>query len=57
MTYFDEVVSVVDDGESDVHDMTVPGESRFDAGGIVVHNCASGLSSAGPKTRSSRSCW
>ena len=40
VTYFDEVVSVVDDGESDVHDMTVPGESRFD-GRDRCSNCAS----------------
>lgn len=40
MEWFSEVVSVNPVGIRDVFDLTIPGEHRFDAGGIVVHNCA-----------------
>ena len=33
------VKSITDDGISDVYDCTVPGVLRFDANGIVAHNC------------------
>ena len=39
MVLADEVVSVEEVGEADVYDLTVPESSRFDASGIVVHNC------------------
>jgi replicative DNA helicase len=36
--YWDEVVSIVPDGEEEVYDLTVPGPHNFVADGFVVHN-------------------
>ncbi|HJT78916.1 MAG TPA: replicative DNA helicase [Gemmataceae bacterium] len=36
--YWDEVVSVVPDGEEEVFDLTVPGPANFVANDIIVHN-------------------
>ncbi len=36
--YWDEVISIVPDGEEDVFDMTVPEAHNFVANGILVHN-------------------
>jgi len=36
--FWDEVQSIVPDGEEDVYDMTVSGTHNFVANGIVVHN-------------------
>ncbi len=37
--FFDTVVSVEPDGESDVYDLHVPEGSRFTVNSVVVHNC------------------
>lgn len=37
--FFDTVVSVKPDGESDVYDLHVPEGSRFTVNSVVVHNC------------------
>lgn len=39
LTLDDKVVSVEPVGEMPVYDLTVPDTSRFDANGVVVHNC------------------
>ncbi len=36
--FWDDVQSIVPDGEEDVYDMTVPGAHNFVANGVVVHN-------------------
>jgi replicative DNA helicase len=36
--YWDRVVSIEADGESDVYDLTVPGNSNFIANNIITHN-------------------
>jgi replicative DNA helicase len=36
--FWDDVQSIVPDGEEDVYDMTVPGVHNFVANGVVVHN-------------------
>jgi ribonucleoside-diphosphate reductase alpha chain len=38
-TFLATVESLVPEGEETVYDVQVPGENRFDAGGLVVHNC------------------
>ena len=36
----DEVTKIEEAGVARVYDLTIPGEHRFDASGIVVHNCS-----------------
>jgi replicative DNA helicase len=36
--YWDQVASIVPDGEEDVFDLTVPGPANFVANDIIVHN-------------------
>jgi len=36
--YWDKIVSIVPDGETDVYDLTVPGPSNFVANNLIVHN-------------------
>jgi replicative DNA helicase len=36
--YWDKIVSIEPDGETDVYDLTVPGLSNFVANNIIVHN-------------------
>lgn len=36
--YWDRIVSIEPDGESDVYDLTVPGNSNFVANNIITHN-------------------
>lgn len=36
--YWDSIVSIEPDGETDVYDLTVPGPSNFVANNIIVHN-------------------
>ncbi len=37
-TYWDKIVAIESDGETDVYDLTVPGNSSFVANNIIVHN-------------------
>ncbi|MBZ0277664.1 MAG: replicative DNA helicase [Anaerolineae bacterium] len=36
--YWDQIASIEPDGETEVYDLTVPGNSNFSAGNIIAHN-------------------